>query len=195
MSSTGLFKLSAEMMKTLSSEEAVEDVIALYHERFNNPSNEPDDTPLIDRDPIIKDPFGPPVEGADPGTEIEASMTPAALSKNLGFVAGLPLLFNDIRHRDGLTMWSSEKSFVMEDRKHPPSHILRLKLNWHQLAGVHAIVRACFTAEPDRDHCTGMLIADEVGLGKTYLAATCIAFLSEAVIRQKNLKIAPILSE
>lgn len=183
------------MLKALSTEAEVQDIISLYHERFDNPSNALDDAPLIDRDPVIRNPFGPAVEGADPGTEVEAKMSPAELSKSLGFVQGLPLLFNEIRHRDGLTMWTNPQAFMMEDRKNPPSSISRLRLQWLQLAGVHAIIRACFTAEPDRDHCTGMLVADEVGLGKTYQAATVIAFLAEAAIRQDNLKIAPILSK
>ncbi|KJA14356.1 hypothetical protein HYPSUDRAFT_208778 [Hypholoma sublateritium FD-334 SS-4] len=172
ISAPRLFKLSKEMLETLSTEEEVQDIISLYHERFDTPANAPDDVPLIDCDPIIQNPFGPPVEGADPGVEVEAKMSPAELSKNLGFVKGLPLLFNNIRHRDGLTMWTNPEAF---------------------LAGVHAIMRGCLTVEPNSDHCTGMLVADEVGLGKTYLAATAMAFLSEAAIQQDNLKIAPIL--
>ena len=183
------------MLKALSTEEEVQEIISLYYERFDAPANAPDDTPVIDCDPIIKNPFGPPAEGADPGAEVEAQMSPLELSKNLGFTKGLPLLFNNIRHRDGLNLWTCPDAFVMEDRKNPPSHISKLKLNWHQLAGVHSIIRGCFTAERETDHCTGMLIADEVGLGKTYLAATTIAFLSEAAIRQDDLQVAPILGE
>ena len=183
------------MMTTLASEEAVQEIISVYHEHFQNASNALDDSPVIDINPVIQDPFGPAVEGADPGAEVEAKMSHAELAKSLGFVQGLPLLFNDIRHRDGLNMWNSPSAFLVDDMDRLPSEVSLLKLNWHQLAGVHAIIRACFTAEADRDHCTGMIVADEVGLGKTYQAATVIAFLSEATIRQKKLKISPILSE
>ncbi|KAF9470636.1 hypothetical protein BDN70DRAFT_901952, partial [Pholiota conissans] len=190
-----LFKLSQEMLKSLSTEEDVQDIISLYREHFDNPAISPDDIPLIDRDPIVKIPFGPPVEGADPGTEVEAKMSSKKLAISLGFLrrTPIPLLFNDIRHLDGLNYWTNAEAFVMEDRNHLPKSIVKLRLHWHQLAGVHAIIRACFTEEPDRDHCTGVLVADEVGLGKTYQAATVIAFLAEAAIRQDDLIVAPIL--
>jgi TATA-binding protein-associated factor len=68
-----------------------------------------------------------------------------------------------------------------------------LALHWHQLAGVHAIMRMNFTKNPvSSDHRCGMLIADEVGLGKTFQAATTIAFLSDLVMCQKLSQSQPV---
>ncbi|PPR01683.1 hypothetical protein CVT26_013098, partial [Gymnopilus dilepis] len=75
-------------------------------------------------------------------------------------------------------------------------------LHWHQVAGVHSIIRNIFYPNPHPDNITGMLVADEVGLGKTCQAICVILFLVTAVLRQKKkfeppplLKIRPYLGE
>ncbi|KAF8951749.1 P-loop containing nucleoside triphosphate hydrolase protein, partial [Flammula alnicola] len=187
-----LFKLSKEMLRSLASEQAVQDIILLYREFFDNPLNAADDVPLVDRQKPIQIPFGDSVDGADTGAEYEAKIPPKALATNLGFVDRIPLLFNMHRRTDGLTPWSNPEAFQFQ--RDPPAELENLELHWHQLAGVHAIIRACFTPEPLDEHCAGVLVADEVGLGKTYQSATVIAFLADAVIRQvEELTVAPLL--
>ncbi|KAF9472810.1 hypothetical protein BDN70DRAFT_818120 [Pholiota conissans] len=190
-----LSSVSNDMLRTLATEEAIQDVIALYHEFFNNPSNEIDDVPVIDRQ-ASKIPFGDLVDDADLGTEYEADKSRAELSSNLGFVQELPLLFNNYRHTAGVNRWVVPDIFTFDDPTNPPPEVRNLELHWHQLAGVHAILRACFTETPIPGHCTGMLIADEVGLGKTYQTATVIACLADAAIRKReHLRLPPLLGE
>lgn len=76
----------------------------------------------------------------------------------------------------------------------------RLYLHWHQLCGVHAVVRINFTETPAPNRCCGVLIADDVGLGKTFQAAATIAFLSELYMRQmlrrsKSVPLPPIIGK
>ena len=109
-------------------------------------------------------------------------MSPTQLAENLGLIDGVPLLFNNFRRVDGLNPWKSPEAFVENDENTP--FLMDLNLHWHQLVGVHAVIRKCFTKEPSPNFCTGVLISDEVGLGKTYQAATVIAFLADAALRQ-----------
>lgn len=182
------------MLMSLATEKAVQDVILLYHEHFDNPSNVADDVPILEPQQALENPFGAPVDSADMGVEYEAKMTPAQLGANLGFINGLPLLFNRLRRTDGLTTWTSPEVFRYKGKA--PAEIENLELHWHQLAGVHAIIRMCFGEKPSSGHCIGVLVADEVGLGKTYQSATVIAFLADSVLRQKEgLNVPPLLSE
>ena len=67
-----------------------------------------------------------------------------------------------------------------------------ISLQWHQLVGVHAIFRKVFSSKPDPGCCTGTLLADEVGLSKTYEAITTMAILSNLVMRQKHSGLKPL---
>ncbi|KAF8166505.1 hypothetical protein BJ912DRAFT_1067891 [Pholiota molesta] len=149
-----LFKLSNEMLKSLATEKAVQDVILLYREHFDNPSNVADDMPILESPQTLKNLFGTPVDGADIGAEFEAQMSPDLLAASLGFIkrdgqpGGLPLLFNESRRTDGLTAWSNPEAFKYKGDK-APIELEPLALHWHQLAGVHAIIRTCFTKTAD----------------------------------------------
>lgn len=182
------------MLKSLSSEQEIEDINLMYHEHFDNPLNAIDDLPLIEREPLIKNPFGPLVNDADTGTEVEALLSDEVIADNLGFVNKIPLLFNAHRHMDGHNCWANPEAFEFNVKALPP-WIKKIELHWHQLAGMHAIVRAIFTPEPLPKHCTGVLIADEVGLGKTYQAATVVASLADAAMRQDGMKISRLLGQ
>lgn len=169
------------------------DIINLYLDFFSNVSS--DVGPIIDA-PRIFIPFGDPVDGADAGTEVEAKMSLDELAFNLGFKGGLPLLFNTHRHRGGSTPWAPEPPNCFDLNGPLHSDLDLIKLHWHQLAGVHAIIRKNFTSEPAKGRCTGILLADEVGLGKTFQAATVIAFMSDLVLRQShNFPLPPMIGK
>lgn len=175
------------MLKALATEKNVQDVVLLYREHFDNPQNTAEDVPILQRHQPHKNPYSTPVDGADTGAEHEAKMTRIQLGSSLGFLTRRPLLFNVCRHKAGLTTWMSPDAFALTgEEKELPSHLESLRLHWHQLSGVHAIIRMIFTPEPERDHCTGVLVADEVGLGKTYQSATVIAFLADTYNRQRG---------
>jgi hypothetical protein len=178
-------KVTSKALSSLADEVDVTDVINLYHEFFT--TNQDMEAVLLEDQPLIK--FGE-ADGADLGVESESGMSKDDLASNLGFLNGKLLLFNDYRHRAGLSSWTNPEAFVDGSTDLEP-----LNLFWHQLAGVHAIIRMNFHPTPSSTRVNGTLVADEVGLGKTFQAATVIVFLSDLVMRQslgKNLP--PIIS-
>jgi hypothetical protein len=130
--------------------------------------------------------------------EEEATMTLGEVMRNLGFgEKGLPFSFNQYRHTAGFSPWNPEHRSLFEvpQGSQPSPGIDALSLHSHQLSGVHAVIRRVFTKTPNPNNCPGMLIADEVGLGKTFEACTILAFLSELGIKQsKKLSIPPMIS-
>jgi len=114
-------------------------------------------------------------------------MSPTTLAERLGFPDGVPLLFNKYRHRDGITPWDPHSAHLFEpDVAQDNEDMIPFAPHWHQLAGTHAIFRQIFNSEPDTKACTGMMVADDVGLGKTCQATMVISGLTDAVQLQKN---------
>lgn len=140
--------------------------------------------------------FHDPSRNEDLGIGEESGMDDETLAARLGFIKNrLPVQFNRQRHQMGITRWSNPTDFEGTS----PEHLKPLSLHWHQLAGIHSIIRNTFTAEPDTDRCTGMLLCDEVGLGKTALVIATIAFLNQSVSSEGSLgrtrggRLAPVL--
>lgn len=188
--SSGICNVNSQALSSLATQTDVTDVINLYHEFFS--SNHDGEANSLVNEPHISISFGTAEEGADPGVEIESTMSPESLGKNLGFRETLlPLLFNSLRHKGGLSPWSHPKVFDAG----PGGDLEPLTLFWHQLAGVHAIIRMNFHPTRSSSLCNGTLVADEVGLGKTFQAATVVVFLTDLVYRQSmSLPMPPILS-
>lgn len=177
----------------MASEQDISDVISLYVDFFNAPASV-DSIALDEQHPTIGISLDE-VEGGDLGVQVEAKMSPEALSTDLGFRNNLPLLFNSHRHKGGLNSWDSANTSLFEPTVAAMNADMEpIKLHWHQLAGVHAILRMNFTAEPDTSRPNGVLVADEVGLGKTFQAATVIAVLSDLNMRKSMMaKLPPII--
>jgi SNF2 family DNA or RNA helicase len=115
------------------------------------------------------------VQTGDLGMEVEATVPPNLLSSSVGFVKQcLPILFQTHRHTAGFNAWDRRTKSQVKDMK-------PISLHWHQLAGVHSIIRNTFTSDCEPDHATGMLICDEVGLGKTAQTIATIAFLNQVI--------------
>lgn len=134
-------------------------------------------------------------KGLDLGIDEESGMDPDALAFKLGFVKDrLPLQFNRQRHRMGLTAWANPSDF--EDASQG-ENLAPLALHWHQLAGVHSIIRNTFTTSlrNDMNIGSGMLICDEVGLGKTTMVISTIAFLNQVLSSERRKQPPPILGE
>jgi hypothetical protein len=181
-------KVSSQALASLATQENVADVINLYNEYFES-IQEGEASSLVDEGQLSIQ-FGTAVKGADPGVEIELGMEPGQLASNLGFINELPVLFNTFRHKSGYTPWSHPDLFDNDNENLEP-----LRLFWHQLAGVHAIIRMNFQRTPSSTHCRGTLVADEVGLGKTFQASTVMVFLADLVQRQDyNRPLPPIIS-
>lgn len=131
--------------------------------------------------------------------EVESQMSPNDLAFRLGYSKdSLPaVVFNRLRHRHGLTSWSTETCgrFILNDVNKADPDMLPLRLHSHQLAGVHSILRNTFTKDPT-DEKRGMLIADEVGLGKTFQSITTLATLSDIRFRQMgNRPLPPLIGQ
>ena len=185
-------KVSKEDLSRLASQEDVEDVLNYFEMFFSEHNEEIPDNTLRVEDRLDVDICGNP--GADCGTEEEAMLTARAMLANLDFRnANLPFHFNKFRHTSGLTPWEAEHTSIFQDDNQPDKNpdLVALQLHHHQIMGVHSILRNIFSEEPDINACTGMLVADEVGLGKTLQACTVLAFLGELAMRQKHAKPVP----
>lgn len=176
-----LFKKKPEAFKNLATAEDLLLLTRVYNEYFNDIPD--DDGPLIEPHSLL--PFDlEDADGGDMGMEVECTLDPTTLATALGFSRRkLPYQYNELRHLSGLTPWSDKQLF---DTKPRPDCLVNNELHWHQLAGVHSIVRNTFTATPDPNHCTGVLVADEVGLGKTAQSISVIAFLNHCIFLQEN---------
>jgi TATA-binding protein-associated factor len=128
--------------------------------------------------------------------DVEANMDPKQLAKALGFKNQVPVSFNPYRHKSGASPWDDENLFEFPQDQPPPKFIDLLKLHWHQLAGIHSVVRSIFLEHPDDSQPAGVLIGDEVGLGKTAQAIAFIAFLNQVIyVQSKDFILPPILRE
>lgn len=173
----------------LASEEDLADIMRLYQQYFTSEDDD-DDSPVLGNERSInfdlKD-----VEDGDLGMEEEFNLHPNTLAHRLGFLKKrLPPQFMSWRHNSS-TAWDNVENF-----KSDVGSLKALQLHWHQLAGIHSFARNTFTSKPSDTHCTGMLICDEVGLGKTALTISIIAFLSQCVLLQENkADLAPVLGK
>lgn len=166
----------------------------MYTEFFAGPDPE-DSVDLQEQVPDVSFRFGEVVDGADPGVELEMGLSPEQLDFNLGWLGGRSFFFNKYRHRAGLSAWdpanarlyNAAYAATCEDMEELIPH-------WHQRVGVHSMGHMMFKPTPDPNALNGVLVADEVGLGKTFQAVGLIAFLAEAVVRQElNKKHVPII--
>ncbi|KAF6745335.1 P-loop containing nucleoside triphosphate hydrolase protein, partial [Ephemerocybe angulata] len=180
---------TTQALQSLASKEDVSDLGHLYDTFFSDSAV--DDGSPRDFEAKRAIAFAQPVAGADPGVEVEAGMTVENMCTNLGFLNGLPFIFVRVRHAAGLTMWDYTRKAGVADPL-----LSKLSLHDHQVAGVHALVRKLFVSKETAGHWTGILCADEVGLGKTLQSITAAAFLIDLCTRQlKNLPLPPIIQE
>jgi TATA-binding protein-associated factor len=173
----------------LAKTEDVQEILALFEAHFSPDEQLPE---LVAPCSI---PFAEPVKGADPGVEVEAGMSYDQLRSNLSLDKdGRLILFNQVRHIHRLTSWTSVGAAAFETRDRNPHLFKPIRMHWHQLAGTHAILRRFFTSKRSVTNILGMLIADDVGLGKSFMAALTAAFLIELGIRQtKNSPLPPLV--
>ncbi|KAG6839498.1 hypothetical protein C0991_002138, partial [Blastosporella zonata] len=174
-------RISAAALKNLASAEDVSDIAAIYHDYFENVINDDDEPPVLE---VPDDRRAFNNSGGDFGVELESRLTSVQLLISLGFTGGLPPIFARHRHRTGSNAWDHPELFsnVKEDEK--LGVLSKFALHWHQLAGLHSIIRSTFTVNPQPDHTSGVLVADEVGLGKTAQAIAFIAFLHMMITAQ-----------
>lgn len=179
-------------MENLATEEDVTDILQLYHEYFDQDGEDEDEPPISDGSAAKQELNDC---GGDFGMDLESTMTAVNLCISLGFKTGSPPLFNTYRHRSGISPWDDPEAFVPTGST-IPGELTKLCLHWHQFAGIHSIVRSVFSKEPNASHTSGVLVGDEVGLGKTGQAIGLIAFLNQTIVMQENKRPPPrILGE
>lgn len=189
---TALIKLNISQFKGLATEEDIKDLLLIY-QRYFDEYNDENQQPVLSSSSTSSSLQLHDVDSSDLGSEVEAQLSFKRLARNLGFVQNqLPHQYNTHRHIAGFTAWDDPTHF--EDSQ--SDSLSSLKLHWHQLSGVHSIVRRAFTATADSSHCTGTLECDEVGLGKTTLTLAVIAFLNQVIALQKDdASLPPILRQ
>lgn len=111
--------------------------------------------------------------GEDLGVDGWREVDDKTLNYLLQFPGGKPVLFNQFRSKGGICAWEEKmlKKFVKENDDMEP-----LSLLWHQRVGVAAIVDKIWLSHETEGDVPGILIADEVGVGKTALTMGTIAF-------------------
>jgi hypothetical protein len=127
------------------------------------------------------------VSNDDLGVEAESKMSVDALMAVLGLrgKSSLPWM-NQYRHRLPVPAWTEGKSksevrsifqqvhdAAASDYKNVPEDWTRLRLNWHQLVGIVAVLSKTFGAGIP----AGILISDDVGVGKTAQSLGVIAMM------------------
>jgi SNF2 family DNA or RNA helicase len=177
----------------LSESASESDILLIYGEYdswFGSQNDDSDD--LMLEEPVIPV-FSSKGATPDSGIEAERHMSYSALSTCLDFEDGVPFLFNDLRDNAGEHAWSPEFAELHAARSSSlePFHLLH-----HQLVGVHAILRRFLSSKPIADGTLGVLLADDVGIGKTIQSAAVIAFLAEIPVKiKRGLAIPPFLRE
>lgn len=114
----------------------------------------------------------------DMGVDKMKGRTIDELSNLLGFAGARPVNWNNFRDKANLVSgWSKDCPVdVRQKLENGGPDMAALQLLWHQLCGVATIVDRVWTEE-QRDGVHGVLLADDVGVGKTAQVMAFIAFL------------------
>jgi hypothetical protein len=123
-------------------------------------------------------------KGKSIGVAAEETFTTAELLKSLGFEGKEVLPFmNSVKHERPVAEWAAalamSEARALIHQAHqadtPPAQWEILRLKWHQVAAVHAGARLFL-----EDTHGGILLADDVGVGKT---CECLGILTLAIHR------------
>lgn len=133
----------------------------------------------------------------DMGVERFASMSPESIRAELGWFNGFDApSFQPFRRIDGTTAWSHPTEFANLDTTNPipPTRFVQQRAKWVQLCGIASIIPLIFT-EAKGPKPEGILLADEVGVGKTLHSAGVSAFINQIIQgRAAGIPDPPILS-
>ncbi|KAG1784565.1 P-loop containing nucleoside triphosphate hydrolase protein [Suillus plorans] len=129
---------------------------------------------LDDRNPSGQDDWQ---RSDDLGVEGFSNMDDAQLNHLLQFPGGRPALFAEFRSQSGKCAWDKAVSldFIKGNADMQP-----LSLLWHQRVGVAALADKMWLKKENSDGVPGVLVADEVGVGKTALMMGAIAMIIDA---------------
>jgi SNF2-related domain len=141
-------------------------------------------------DPGILDVFAGVTKGQDLGVSVFSDRGSEGLRTLLGWPQDQdsPFLL-PFRHADGHTEFDKGHEALFQhldpSALDPPHPFTAQHLQWHQLLGIASAVHQVFSSSGQVSEC-GILLADEVGLGKTAQGLGLIAFLAQMVVVRKN---------
>jgi len=153
--------------KALENVATIKDVTSLYQtydEYFDGGLDDKVEAPILE----VVD-FGSTMKtiDCDFGMEMKASMSWEMLDQHLGLQKGVFPSFNFHRHRSEISPWDNEKLFMLSADDSIPSYLSILKLHWHQVTGIYSILQSIFSTDQSHPQVSGILVGDEVRLGKT----------------------------
>ena len=208
LESIKLTKEERRNLSTLVTREEVESVYRRYAETFlhRDDEQEEDETEVEARNHSFREEemsrHANDALGTDLGVYPERTYSWGKLMQRLGLNKNdkvLPFM-NAVRNRDSVFVWSEHmkpeearqkqmemnaKRAELEANPSASSEWLPLTLLWHQMVGITSIIRRMTTMKTR----SGILIADEVGVGKTSVTLGTIAMLThmyELVANQKE---------
>ncbi|KAL0057974.1 hypothetical protein AAF712_015368 [Marasmius tenuissimus] len=174
----------------LATQQDVDELANLYEDLF---AQDFDDEHALSFDP--DDPDSNTQDGnagdADAiGIDAVGTLDEPVVHGLLGLVDGQEPLFNSLRHKGGLTTWDNPEEFTPDSIEPNLCHL-------HQHNGALATLYSTTTTDPETKPVTSsMLIADEVGLGKTRLLAKIIAMFIRVVVSiERNIQLPPVLKD
>ena len=156
---------------SLASQEDVADVATMFSQFLNDNVADTDGFEISQRHDNNQ--TGGFLGSIDLGVQKFSTFDDNALNQILNYSDGNPLLFNSTMIPNGLrTLWEPPLP-------HPES-LVPLKLLWHQKVGIATMVDHFWSARVEEPGLkTGLILADEVGLGKTAQLLGLLAFLVE----------------
>ncbi|KAG1905166.1 P-loop containing nucleoside triphosphate hydrolase protein [Suillus fuscotomentosus] len=185
--SRGRTRASKVKNVSLSAAGDVDLIWPAYVQLYRTAPTEPD-APAVDLDGEDRDAMW---EGSnDLGVDNFRSLDDTALNRLLNFPDGRPALFARFRSLSRKSAWDdgAEKEFVDGNPDMQP-----LSLLWHQRVGIASIVEKIWQKD-QTNAVPGILLADEVGVGKTAQVMGSIAFMIDQYwaheIRQRKGRIA-----
>ncbi|KAF9513958.1 hypothetical protein BS47DRAFT_1295599 [Hydnum rufescens UP504] len=128
-------------------------------------------------------------------------MSSEKIRTELGWLNGFDApSFQPFRHAEiarlNYTAWSHPSEFIALDlsNPNPPPNFISQRAKWVQLVGIASLVSSLFT-QTEGPLPEGILLADEVGVGKTLHALGFIAFINQIIQgRTAGIVDPPILS-
>jgi hypothetical protein len=113
----------------------------------------------------------------DLGVDFYRNLDDTSLNHILNFPDGKPALFAGFRSKSRICSWDPKVSHLFVEGN---EDMLPLSLLWHQRVGIAALVEKVWMKAESPGGVPGVLIADEVGVGKTALIMGTIAFVIDA---------------
>jgi hypothetical protein len=186
----GLSKFTRDMLAQLAKDEDVTELDAIYQRLAERADGDDDAIDLPSLDELrIEDVFS---RNDDMGVAKESMLTREWLEHDLSFLDGRPAVFNERIHRNGMTNWQDQHA--LEDTQ--ADLLDELRLQWHQLVGIRAMVRMAFSTQQCAGSRSGFLVADEVGLGKTAQQMGFNAFVNQvAKLQLRGDKLPPAVGK